>query len=965
MPVPHVRSPSLDQPLSLVAFSCEVWLHRLLADRNLLPEREYGDASWDAMLARITNSAETLALLRGGLNALRRVAETRPLTSSDLNALRRVAEDRPLTSSDLDVVRRVAEDTSLTTLDRDALRRVAEAKSLTSSDLNVVRRVAEGKPLTSSARQGVRLFIRALDDHLVRTRPERVAHLLSFYSSLDISTAADHDWVDPIAFFSAWAAGPTRSKYEVLDRGQQAAALVLQLGDGLDERLAGQARPASPYRQVRTLEKLLRETSRELIGVVSLPPSSGAAAATRHLATIGAVSLEEMGQHLFGDEKAHAAEDTSPSFGSVSSWRLPRVLTRIGEISQDSEVTGRVWGERRGREVVNEARTMLAKLLEEETPNINRPRSLLVEAYRYLDNGDPKLQQIVLARLERTLAVTLRDGQPVASRPFGDRGLLSTREQAYTALVLYKKNEELVDTVCTVLRGKLPRPKDFQGFAKPVAAARAYAAAYIEYLDRFKKSPPLDAFVSAHLLDADREAIQGEGENQRKPNPSDGTEEAKARVLAKRRKEAKKTWLRVDEVELWFSSTDGDLDSVRRPAVAVWQALRSGADACIEGGTLVGPYWDSRHAYQQRVRRDTKRKGIAAADDILASLPFHAREATRALVGQAVLSIDGTARREAVESLRQAGLAEEAARLFELVVKHCRSVRDSDRLTEQGHPLDWLREQAVFCLSYTGSLAGFDTLVGEAGLASGTEEDGWGNLPQQQDQLHSERWIRTTALLGLSELGDALHDDEGERAQQRIHLLLTRIGERLRQMSRTKPTSNYGDPKRPRREHQLRCLEEGEERRALVAVLAMLRSPAAASVDLLHVLSGRYVATADGKQPASVTRRHPWLDSAPPVHIGAPSADSLGKVTYGSEPVDQAVWDTYMEEMGPVADTWDLACWQLAEWGLTRIERRFRRIKESGGVRISDPLEASRQAERRMREYRHGRFAPPPQPRLR
>src|SRR5581483_8300985 len=92
-------------------------------------------------------------------------------------------------------------------------------------------------------RDDVKRFIRALDDHLVRTVEERV-HLWSFYANADIGAAVEHDWVEPSAFFSAWAAGPTRSKYEVLDRGRQAAALATQLRDGLRDALGN---PASPY----------------------------------------------------------------------------------------------------------------------------------------------------------------------------------------------------------------------------------------------------------------------------------------------------------------------------------------------------------------------------------------------------------------------------------------------------------------------------------------------------------------------------------------------------------------------------------------------------------------------------------------------------------------------------------------------------------------------------------------------
>jgi hypothetical protein len=72
-------------------------------------------------------------------------------------------------------------------------------------------------------------------------------------------------------------------------------------------------------------------------------------------------------------------------------------------------------------------------------------------------------------------------------------------------------------------------------------------------------------------------------------------------------------------------------------------------------------------------------------------------------------------------------------------------------------------------------------------------------------------------------------------------------------------------------------------------------------------------------------------------------------VTYIKPPMEQQVWDEYMATMCPVADSWDLASWQLAEWGVTRIYQRFRPPEESRGVRITDVLVSSRTAEKRMR----------------
>jgi hypothetical protein len=69
-------------------------------------------------------------------------------------------------------------------------------------------------------------------------------------------------------------------------------------------------------------------------------------------------------------------------------------------------------------------------------------------------------------------------------------------------------------------------------------------------------------------------------------------------------------------------------------------------------------------------------------------------------------------------------------------------------------------------------------------------------------------------------------------------------------------------------------------------------------------------------------------------------------------------WRETHDQLAPIDDGWDLVCWQLAQWGLARIERRFTNTPGSradeqaigDGVRITDPLSASRRAERRMRD---------------
>lgn len=885
MPARHVEPPSLDRPLSLVAFSCEVWLHHLLEnDRNRLPNQA-GYSSQDAMFGRLTEKIEALPALRAGLAALRRTGEQQLW-------IRSATTDRP----------------------------------------SFIRNVAD--PLSSKERRLVRLFIRVLDDHLARTRPERVAHLLSFYTSVDVTTAAEHDWVDPASFFSAWAAGDSRSKYEVLDRGQKAATLVVQFGDRLNERLATAAQPASPHHPHRTLDQLLRETSKELLGVVSLPASSGSAAATRQLAAIGEIGLDEMRRHLFGEEARHEREGVSSSFGSVGSWRLPRVLTRIGEILASPEAASQVWGVRRAVRVGERARELLAEVLTVQTPNLNPARSLVAEMYRYLDDGDRELQEVMLARLKAGRTVRRSDsGGWENDLPFGEEGILPSRHQAYIALALCEKNAGLVPEVCAVLRSRLPDGRAFPRIVAPVEASRSYAAAFIEHLfEHDHRSPPMDAFIDPRLLAADPDEVRVV---KRRGKTAMVLDDERSAV----HDDAEDPWAAVSEVKQWFDRGADTDDSVRGPVLAVWEALRSGADPVLQDGMLLAPAWRVRGDYRRRVSEGGAFR--FPADQILDAVPFHAQQAARSLVAQAVLSVDGTGRREAVEALRQAGLADVSARLFELVVTHCRQAAKA--VGDDAHRLDWLREQAVFCMSYTGSLDGFDTLVREAGLITGGENGKWDALPDPQPAC--EAWIRTTALLGLSDLGDTVDEAQDALAGDRVDMLVDRIRQRLQQLADEEPVNCSRGESGAERPEQLMYIPRGEEHRALVAVLAMLRSRAV--LDLLHILSGRPWAkgsTADDK--ARVT--NPWAGRPKPMRVISLQPDPNGTVDYERGSPGNADWDSYMADMGPVADRWDLMSWQLAEWGLQRADRRFPALN-SRGVRITDPLRASQAAEHRMR----------------
>ena len=903
VPPPIVESPALDRPLSLVTFACQVWLHRLAS--KVVAGVPIGTPSQREMLAPLTDGVD-LRQLTAGLQKL--------------------------------------------------------------SDLG--QQLSSGSDLSQGDRDRVRSFIRALDDHLVRTQPQRV-HLLSLYASLDVTSAPRTDWVEPDAFFSAWAAGASRSKYEVLDRGRQAAAMVMQMGDRLWDALGSRARPASPYEPDRTLEQLLRRTCNELIGVVCLPASSGGPAATRYLATIGEIALEQVELHMFGSVLPDNADQTRPCFGSPAAWRLPRVLTRIGEISSDPAVAAKVWGRQRAPKIVAQARRILSRLLSDDPGNSNRPRSLPIEAYRFLgDPNDTDLRNDVLARLQLGRTAVHRHGSDVTSPPFGERGLILTREQAYTALILCEKFPELKRTVYEVLRR--PSIDGFQSFSRPILGMRYYAAAYIQYSEE-GSIPPLDAFLPEQIIDVPTRTLRARIFD----------DDAYNDVEARRRK-----------VHDWFkrggTANDGT-HPVRDVALAVWDALRSAVDERLDDSTYVPAAWHKQRDHDART--NARSRVPCETDRILSTVPLHAREATRSLVAQAVLTIDGTRRRDAIEALRQAGLADVAAELFNLVVQHCRSIRGSAVDLPEGHPLDWLLENAVFCLSYTGSLSGFDTLVQAAGLATDDSQADpkWGGVPSRQPQ--SERWIRTTALLGLADLGDILHDAEGDFAEARTRMLIERIEDRLKTV--TKELDQYRGADRDDdvlHLHRLWYLDKAGERRSLVAVLATLRSQSTASIRLLHVLSGRCFekddtpdSTPSGDSLGGGEKRTPtkgdwaglWRPSiikqrsetveelAAGLHVAPKTLRTVlsglemqgiiehkeGVVAFTREKIGSDEWENYMKDMRQVARDWDLVSWQLAEWGLRRIMRRFRSATEAGAVRVTDPFEAAQRAENRMRRF--------------
>lgn len=753
-------------------------------------------------------------------------------------------------------------------------------------------------------------FVRALDHHLVRSNPrEREAHLRSFFVGQGLILSNDYELVDPAGLASAWAAGPSRSKAEVLDRGWRAAALAQQLGDRFPAALGNPARPRSPYERDRTLGDLVRLTCRELIGLACLPTTSGSGEATRLLALVGEEALRQLEDALFG-QPSNDRVGLQLMFGSAAAWRLTRVLTKVGELAGQPDAAVAVWGRNRSREVPKEARRLLQRIIEEEPPNINRPRSFTIEAYRSL-GGDPKVEALMWARLALGRTALLEDGVAFDAPPFAESGLLSGREQAYLGFVLAEQHPDRADEVVALLRGPFEK-KAYPSVTNMLVGARHYAAAYIGYGPQPGTPPPLAAFEFG--------------------------EEASPQVTD------------------WFES-GGTLDSGYRPVAdpvrLVWEALRTEADE--------NPVLWTRSRPNRRRRPATSEVNEPTVASILQSVPMHARLQARSLVVKALLTIDGTARRDAIESLRQAGLADVAASLIERVVLACEAL-PVDRSTEEGAEIDWVREQATFCLSYTGSMRGFDTLARQAGLVSGGTGPHW--LPQPDEAEPSERWIRTVALLGLADLGDRLHDAEDDLADARIDLLLDRIELRLAKLARSPFVQSKRDEEhRGRPVRDLWYLERSGEVRALTAVLAMLRSPKERSVQLLHVLSGRCFELPHGDEEGEASRPadeaserealrdrglpYRWRDARPP---------NLHDVTGTDRPLDPRAmdaeaWSRLMRHrFEGIARLWDLPAWQLAEWGAARIERRFRAVEPGESVvRITDPFEASVAAEHRMR----------------
>jgi hypothetical protein len=895
------------------------------------------------------------------------------------------------------------------TTDRDSLRRL-------DSGLTTLKKLAR-TPTDSTSLRGkqeerrkVRELVRTLDAYLAQEGRSRT-HLWSFYCDVDLWGAFDLDDVhDPDGLAQSWAAGPSRSKHEVLLRGRLCASLLrtLRKTNQLDAFFNSPARPASPYRPGRTGYDLCKETVSQLVDIVCLPPSSGGASAIQSLAVIGKSAIKEIDRRLFGGGTYGAPG----SLGSAPAWRLTRVLTRIGQMLADSELAEQVWSLDRF-DVDRRASELLAKILNKETPNINRSRSLSVEAFRFLSPHDEHLRNVFLARLERGRTVTIDTfGEVREVPPFGERGLLLPREQSYTAFVLCALQPDSAPQIAHILREKVDSSV-FSEMTDISYAARCYSAAYVEYYcsaipdEDTPRTPPLDAFLT-------RAQVEKLCSPQSQSNLGIHVDVGKVR-----------SWFRADLLP-------GGDPFVIEPALTVWEALSSKADdnelilpinksekvdpSKIKSRTTLLPKsWRESAAHESAVRNSTldfdRLCKVGTVDQRKVGVPFECRRALRSLVAQALLSVDGTGRRQAIECLRQAGLENYAAALFSVVVTHIRSkVRGGDPKLEA--PLSWLHEQAVFCLSYCGSLLGFDELAIEAGLTSNvvaTErsrepwcigfplEVGTEWEPNSTGaQGRTNRWIRQAALLGLADLCDGLHDAEGKVAEARRRLLLEGAENRLLALAEADDESRLryaaGSGGVPA---GISAVAMGGELRAIVALLAMLRSEDPASIRLLWILSGRFWEPAAMERHSLIEverdltsyeecllprmrgpRPKTWrnatainwhLKKRPHQISPITSQGTAGTLTYeySLEPLD--AWQKYVERMSSLLEIWDHASWQLAEWGLQRIETRFRGargditykddearlggfpvVERPPGTRIVSPQEACACADERM-----------------
>lgn len=323
-----------------------------------------------------------------------------------------------------------------------------------------------------------------------------------------------------------------------------------------------------------------------------------------------------------------------------------------------------------------------------------------------------------------------------------------------------------------------------------------------------------------------------------------------------------------------------------------------------------------------------------AAKAVLGDLPEGTVPAIRNVVAQTALAIDGSARRDALDALQRAGVAPQAARLFFAIIEQVHKVTEAPNGAEQTREharLDWIIDQCLFCACHLGSLDVLDDVMREAGLDDDQPRNRTEHLARDP-----RRWVRIAALIGLAELSGSVNDQYADqRASQQRRLLdavVPRIEALAREVHGVRAHERGQPPLRPlvvvpESDQGIRLIERSGEIRAFAHLLAMLRSEADSSVQMLMVLAG-------------ITS---------PQHIGAGTDELKAFLHEGLrlDPGDLSIrlsQSGTLDELGPFPD---LITWQIAQWGLERIATR--RKPRSDGVRLVDPLLAARRAEARMR----------------
>jgi hypothetical protein len=725
---------------------------------------------------------------------------------------------------------------------------------------------------------------RVVDRYVLRSEgnPNDPSFLTSFYDAFD--PGALTELLESSLFKSLNAAGPSRSKPEALLRGRAAASMLYGYSDRAG-KIGGDLDVVPPRNlpgRALSLREQVQRVVQDMMILVVLPPASGGVAAVRHLAIIGEIALDEVGRELLGDVNADgdetADEELRPRFPPPCGWRAARVLTRVGQVLQyrapqaDIPASEDIWGVERTKQLQRLADDLLESVFAIDPPILYRSRSLPIEASRYLlldgERGRAHTDELVRRAVEGT---THRDSP--RRTPFAESGAIPPRERMFSAYVAWERD--------TVKRW-------------------AERDGHRQYL-HFDRTHPLSL-----IAELEHAAVQS-----RAPKRHHGASEV---FLAGQQALDYTAAYLAQLEERGRHPTLGELYGTGSPeALFIRDALRCSADGAGKGWGRAST-WPTDDRASDHVSR------------ILASVPRHARHATRSVVAQALLTIDGAARRSAIEALRQAGLRDQAAELFAHVIREY-VVREDD-----GGVAPWLLDVALFCLAHTGSFVGMSTLMRHAGL-DGTEGD--------RSLTGPKGWLRVTALMGIGDLAEPLHDaephDGSAPALSLTNKLLSGVERRLDELA---PDLNSADALEARwtggacwdgyASEGLRFRPFATELRALAYVLAMLRSPDRRSMRMLWVLSGRYYD--EGGGPQVLTTKE--------------NAD--GSRTYDLD--SDKGWGEWIGRRGHLTTTIaDLATWQLGEWGLDRIKVRFVDAPSHGGVRLVDPRRSASRAENRLR----------------